>query len=383
MKYLKKSAEVLIGKAGVRPRSDLSDYTATLVLPTHYSDGSGDNLLGIQVTREHLVQLRGEIHRYLSETTENKPEPESVELVNNFNLKSIELKMSEEEVDRILAKIKQPSKLQHLQNRNQQKQTHLVIDPKLMMVIQHKPTGQPDSWSAKIHILPGLNSIAEGGKLELSVLGNCEENARERLSIAFHDFIMTCLKPDSSESRIPDIVRENQQPVNSAKGTDIKLLEFDLNEVTSRETISKKTSEKWEARTVHWLNGCERELIAFGETEIKARTQLYKGLEGLEALLLANRSSDTNEPENSKQVNKADDKDSAPFKLNPNRAMSMKIGVDKWEARTKIFNGINDELVDLVATAGSEEVARKELDIKFSNFAIPTMNFIKFMSQDS
>lgn len=89
------------------------------------------------------------------------------------------------------------------------------------------------------------------------------------------------------------------------------------------------------------------------------------------------------EIESSKQVNKTDNKDSTPFKLNPIRVMSMKVGAEKWEARTRIFNGISDGLVDLIATADSEEAAREELDKKFENFAKPMTNFIKFMSQAS
>lgn len=296
MKYLKKSAEVLIGKAGVQ-KSHLSDYTVTLVLPTHYSDGSGDDLLGIQVTRGHLEHLRNEIDRCLSETTEDKPEPESVELVNNLSFKA-ETGLAEAQLLGVFDQVSQQVK-QMLQTRNQQKQTQLVIDPKLMMIIQHKPTGKPDSWSAKIHTLTGLKDFFANGRLELSVFADSEENARERLNIAFHNFIMACIYPDSSESRIPDIVRENQQPV----------------------------SESYETK-------------------------------------------------------KADDKDSTPFKLNPDRVMSMKVGADKWEARTRFFN-VNDGLTDLVATADSEETAREELDKKFSNLAGPMMNFIRFMSQDS
>lgn len=89
------------------------------------------------------------------------------------------------------------------------------------------------------------------------------------------------------------------------------------------------------------------------------------------------------EIESSKQVNKIDDKDYTSFKLNPIRVMSMKVGAEKWEARTRIFNGINDGLTDLIATGDSEEAAREELDKKFENFAKVMTNFIKFMSQAS
>lgn len=294
MKYLKKSAQVLIGKTGVQSKSHLSDYTATLVLLTHYSDASGDDLLGVQVTRKHLEQLRNEIDRYLSETSEDKPEPESVELVNNLSFIS-EICEGKTVYDFVIVK---PQVTEQSQNMSQQKQTHLVIDPKVVMVNQLKPTGEPDSWFAKICVLTGVLPDPDG-KLEMSVLGNSEENVRAKLNTGFHDLIMACINPDSLESKIPDIVRENQQP----------------------------------------------------------------------------------DSQNS-ETNKTDDKDSAPLKLNPSRVMSMKIGADKWEARTKLFNWTSDGLTDLVATADSEEAARQELDKKFSNLAGPMMNFIRFMSQD-
>jgi len=75
--------------------------------------------------------------------------------------------------------------------------------------------------------------------------------------------------------------------------------------------------------------------------------------------------------------------DSSSVKINPSRVMSMKVGTEKWEARTRLFNGIDDRLVDLVATADSEEAARAELDKKFESFARLMTNFMKFMSQAS
>ena len=400
MKYLKKSAEVLIGKAGVQPRSDLSDYTATLVLPTHYFDGSGEDLQGIQVTREHLEWLRNEIDRYLmSETTEDKPESESVELVNNLSFKA-ETGLTESQLLGVLGQVSQQVR-QRLQTRNQQKQAQLVIDPKLMMVIQHKPTGEPDSWSAKIHTLTGLDDFFASGRLELSVLADSEENARERLNIAFHNFIIACIYPDSPESRIPDIVRKNQRPVSENDEKTVARVFATLNQQLTEQlknsnrvkgmlqvidkVTSKKTNEGWEARAVYW-KGCNIELTAFGDTETEARTKVYKELIVLlqdQLTNFANHLSVANKPEDIKQVDNPDDKDSAPLKLNPSRVMSMKIGADKWEARTKLFSWTSDQSTDLVATADSEEAAREDLDKKFSNLAGPMMNFIKFMSQVS
>src|SRR4028119_1949182 len=279
MKYLKKSAQVLIGKAGVQSKSHLSDYTATLVLPTHYSDGSGDDLLGIQVTREHLEWLRNEIDRYLSETTENKLEPENVKVVNNLSFKA-ETGLTEAQVLGVFGQVGQQVR-QMLQTRNQQKQAQLVIDPKLMMVIQHKPTGEPDSWSAKIHTLTGLDDFFASGRLELSVLADSEENARERLNIAFHNFIIACIYPDSPESRIPDIVRKNQRPVSENDEKTVARVFATLNQQLTEQlknsnrvkgmlqvidkVTSKKTNEGWEARAVYW-KGCNIELTAFGDT---------------------------------------------------------------------------------------------------------------------
>lgn len=156
----------------------------------------------------------------------------------------------------------------------------------------------------------------------------------------------------------------------------MKLLRFNLSEITL-----KRNNEGWEARIVYW-NGCNIELTTFGTSETEARIELYKELIiRLQNQLSVYCSPNTHELENSKRVDLVDDKDSALFKLNPSRVMSMKIGAEKWEARTRIFNGIDDRLVDLSATAGSEEAAREELDKKFESFAKPMTNFIKFMSQ--
>jgi hypothetical protein len=297
MKYLKKSAEVLIGKAGVQSKSHLSDYTATLVMPTLYSDGSGEDLLGIQVTREHLVHLRNEIDDYLSKTNDNTPASKEVGSVNNFNIK-VETGLTEAQVLGVLGQVSQQVR-QLLQTKSQQKQAQLVIDPRLVIVNEIRSLESQTLWSAKLRLLSGFKDFSvTDARIELSVIGNSEEEVRAKLNSGFHDLIMACLYPDSSESRIPDIIQENNQPTS-------------------------------------------------GSDESK----------------------------------KADEKDATQFKLKPSYVMSIPIGGGKWEARTRIFNGIDDKLVDLVATAGSEEAAREELDKKFSSFAGPMTNFIKFMSQ--
>lgn len=374
MEYLKKSAEVLIGKAGSQNEQKssmygLTDHTAMLTLVTHYSDGSGEQLSGICVTREHLEQMRNAIDDYLFRTDNNTPVSETGS-VNNFNIKA-ETGLTEAQALSVFGQVSQQVK-QMLQNSNQQNQTQLVINPKLVIVNQYKPTGEPDSWFAKVRVLTGSISSPDG-RLELSVLGDSEENARAKLNTGFYDLIMACLNPGSSKSRIPDIVYENQQPVNSAQETRFKPLKFDLSKLTT-----KKTNEGWKARIVS-RDGWNIEVTAPGNTEIEARTNLYQRL----ILISADCSSDANELENSKQTNETDDKDDTKFKLNPSRVMSMKIGADKWEARTRIFNGINPGLTDLVATGISEEEAREELDKKFSDFAGPMTNFIRFMSQAS
>jgi hypothetical protein len=363
MKYLKKSAEVLIGKAGVQSQSHLSDYTATLILPTYYSDESGEDLLGVQVTREHLEQLQNEIDRYLRETTENKPEPESV--------------MSEEEASRFLVAVKQVTK--QLQNRSQQKQAQLVIDPRLVMVNELRSLERQTLWSAKLRLPLTLKDFTiTNERLALLAVGSSEKEVRAKLDTAFHNLIMAGVNPDSDESKIPDIVQESQQPVNLAQDTRVKPLRLDLGKVTSI-----KTNEGWKARIAYW-NGCNRILSVFGNSESEAKAELYKELiVELQEQYDVYSSSTTSEPGNIKQADKASDKDSASFKLNPSRVMSMKVGADKWEARTKLFNWTSDGLTDLVATASSEEAARDELDKKFLNLAGPMMNFIKFMSQAS
>lgn len=153
--------------------------------------------------------------------------------------------------------------------------------------------------------------------------------------------------------------------------------------VAVNKTTSKRTSEGWEARIVYW-KGCNIELTAYGNSEAEAKAELYKELIiRLQDQFAADKLSTANEAESGRQVNETDNKDSVPFKLNPIRVMSMKIGAERWEARTRVFNGINDGLIDLVAVADSEDVARYELDKKFSSFATAMTNFIKFMSQAS
>lgn len=160
--------------------------------------------------------------------------------------------------------------------------------------------------------------------------------------------------------------------------TALTQLTFDLGKITVNET-----GQEWKARIVYW-DGCNIELTAYGSTPSRAKAKLYEELiVWLQNQLSAYSLSEANEPESSKQVDKPDEKDSTPFRLNPSRVMSMKIGAETWEARTRLFNGISDGLVDLVATGDSEKVARKELDKKFENFARPMTNFIKFMSQNS
>lgn len=423
MKYLKKSAEVLIGKAGSQNEQELSkygltDHTAMLTLVTHYSHGSGEELSGICVTHEHLEQMRNAINDYLSKIDNNAPISEEVGSVNNFYLK-VETGLNEAQTLKVFGQFSQQVK-QMLQNNNQQKQTQLAIDPKLVMVNQYKPTGEPNSWFAKIRVLTGIISNPDG-RIELEALGDSEENVRKELNVGFHNLIMACVNPDSSESRIPDIAHENQQkikrrqglqkltqflqdegfyedgrledlqdllsgdrssgknqqPVNSTQDTKIKSLRLDTGEVTS-----KKTDERWEASTIVYWNDGSRALTAFGDTEAEAIAQLHKELILFQDHLSANHFSAANEAENSEQINESNEKGATQFKLNPSRFMSMKIGTEKWEARTRLFNGMNFELIDLVAKANSEEEAREELNNKFSNFARGMTNFIKFMSQD-
>lgn len=380
MKYLKKSSEVLIGKAGSQDEQKLTkhgfaltDHTAMLTLVTHYSDGSGEELSGLCVTHEHLEQIRKAIDDYLLKTDNNIQISKETGSVNNFNFK-VETGLTEAQTLNVFDQVSQQVK-QMLQNNNKQKQTQLAICPKLVTVNQLLPEGQ-NSWSAKLRLLSGLKDFSTDGKIELSVMGSSEKEVRAKLNTGFCDLIMACVNPDSSVSRIPDIFHENQQPVNSIKDTRIKRLRLDIINVTS-----KKTNEVWEARIPYW-DGCNKELTSFGDTETEARTQLYKELIFLlQDQLSACYFSDTTEPGSTKQVNKTDDKDVTQFKLNPSRVMSIKIGSEKWEARTRIFNGINAGLTDLVATGVSEEAAREELDKKFSDFAEPMTNFIKFMSQ--
>lgn len=426
MKYLKKSADVLIGKAGGQNEAsqfyyNVADYTAMVAMTTNNDDGLREEFSGICVTHEQLKQIRKAIDDYLLKTDGNAQTSEQVGYVNNFNIKA-ETGLTETQALSVFGKVSQQVK-QMLQNNNQQKQTQLVIDPKLVRVNQYKPTGNPDSWFAKISVLTGSISDPDG-RLELSVLGNSEENARTRLNTDFNDLIMACVDPDLSESIIPDIVHENQQKkkrrqglqklthflqdegfykdgvledlqdllsgdrssgenqqsAKSTQDTKTKSLRLDLSEVTS-----KKTNELWEAsRRVYW-NDHNRKLTGVGNTETEAIAQLHKELILFQDNLFADHSlgANANKPENSEQTNETDDKDATQFKLNPSRVMSMKVGPEKWEARTRVFKGIGYGLVDLVATADSEEAARKELDKKFSDFAGPMTNFIKFMSQAS
>lgn len=376
MKYLKKSAEVLIGKAGGQNQSlsniDLADYTAMLTMITSYRDGSGEEVSGINVTRQHLEQMRNAINDYLFRTDNNTPVSETGS-VNNFNFK-VETGLTEVQTLNVFSQVSQQV-TQLLQNSNQQKQAQLVIDPRLVMVKQLLPKGL-NSWVAKLRLLSGFKDFSIDGKIELSIMGSSEEEVRAKLDTGFNDLIMACVDPDLSESRIPDIAaQENQQPVNSAQETGIKPIRFNLNKVTAR----KINEKEWKA-TIKSCDGCEIAVVsALGDTETEAKSQLYLKL----IPLSADCSFDANEPENSKQNNETNDKEATQFKLNPSRVMSMKIGVDKWEARTRIFNGISPGLTNLVATGASEEAAREELDKKFSDFAGPMTNFIKFMSQAS
>lgn len=376
MKYLKKSAEVLVGNAGGQNEdnlggNNLADYTAMLTMITYGCDGAGEAFLGICATPEHLEQIRNAIDNYLFRTDGNALTSERVGFVNNLNIKS---ETSEEEIVRVFATVSQQV-TERLQNRNQQKQTELVIDPRLVIVNQFGPSENQNSWSAKLRLLSGLKDFSTDGRIELSVLGSSEKEVREKLNTGFYHLIMACINPDLSESRIPDIVHENQRPVNSAQDTKIKPIRFDLSKVTSR-----KINEKEWIATIKSCEGYEIAVVSgLGDTETEAKTQLYQKL----IFLSADCFCYANEPENNKQINETGNKDATQFKLNSSRVMSMKIGVDKWEARTRLFNGIGDRLVDLVATADSEESARKELDKKFSDFAGPMTNFIKFMSQVS
>lgn len=382
MKYLKKSAEVLIGKAGSQNENnlsgcDLADYTAMLAMTTYRCDGNEEEFSGICATRSHLEQIRSAIDGYLLK-------PENVEEIDGNTFKPLigarvfdaatNSVLSAEESTKIFGKITE--QVARTQNR-EQKQTRLEIDPKLVMVEQFGTPEEPNSWSAKLRILSNVEFSIDG-KINLSAIGSSEEEVRTKLNTSFHCLIMACVSPDSPESRILDIIHDNQQPINLAKNVKKNPLTFDLSKTTVNEI-----GQEWEARIVYW-NGCNIELTAYGSTPSKAKNELYEELiVRLQNQLSTYSLSEANEPESSKQVDKPDDKDSTLFKLNPSRVMSMKIGAKTWEARTRLFNGISDGLVDLVATGDSEEVAREELDKKFESFARPMTNFIKFMSQNS
>ena len=382
MKYLKKSAEVLIGEAGSQNENnlsgcDLADYTAMLAITTYRCDGNEEEFSGICATRSHLEQIRSAINGYLlksknvEEMDGNTFKPLIGAQVFDAATNSV---LSVEESTKIFAKITE--RVARTQNK-EQKQTRLEIDPKLVMVEQFVLPEKPNSWSAKLHILSNVEFSIDG-KINLSAIGSSEEEARAKLNTSFHCLITACTSSDSPESRILDIVHDNQQPINLAENVKKNPLTFDLGKITVNET-----GQEWKARIVYW-DGCNIELTAYGSTPSRAKAKLYEELiVWLQNQLSAYNLSEANEPESSKQVDKPDEKDSTPFRLNPSRVMSMKIGAETWEARTRLFNGISDGLVDLVATGDSEKVARKELDKKFENFARPMTNFIKFMSQNS
>lgn len=377
MKYLKKSAEVLIGKAGGQSEAsqfyyNVADYTAMVAMTTNSCDGLDEEFSGVCVTHEQLKQIRKAIDDYLSKTDDNAPVSEKVGSVNKFSLKSAISKRWGQDNP-----LKDPVNSFNLKSEISKKEAADAIFGTVNELMSEVTTSKNTNgvWEAKI--VHGRN-----GSNILTSLGDTETEARTKLYQLIETWKDQLFPHRSSdELRIPNIVKENEQSVNSAQKRKIKpLLRVDLSKA-----MSKKTEEGWEARIVYW-NGCNIELTAFGSTEFEAKAELYKEMAVKLQNQLVSLFSAENEPKDSKQTNETDetdDKDATQFKLNPSRVMSTKVGVDKWEARTRLCNGMNFELVDLVATADSEEIARWNLDKKFSDFAKGMTNFIKFMSQDS
>jgi hypothetical protein len=238
MKYLKPESAILVGSStssthGVDIRGEYT-ATATLSLTTVCSDGSGEQLQGIYVTRSQLEQIRNEIDNYLQKTAESqsklgiadsKQKPEADAITTEVNA-STEIDGSE---THLAWKLRNWSKVFGEAEAAKSGTSNATLNPSNFGKVDDTPAlGSNDAeqkqklkinsklvWmeqSDEIPSKPYCAKISEWcnpgdgdrGSISLYALGSSEEEARATLDAQFEALVLRCVDTKLTKLEVLD-----------------------------------------------------------------------------------------------------------------------------------------------------------------------------------
>lgn len=350
MKYLKPASAILVGSSvsGFN-KATTEECTATLGLTTLCSDGSGEQLQGIYVTRSQLEQMRNEIDNYLRNTAEGEPKlgvadslrkPEATAVTSDFNVNITGNSnfSKEEEIGKLLLEIAQRvTETQGRQSNDAESKQKLKINPELVWIEQSAEIPSKP-YSAKIYqwCNPGDGNR---GSISLYALGKSEEEARATLDAQFEALVLRCADTGLTKPEVSDVTFNEQ--LNEFK----QKIQKDMSDPKIRALMKTVTGQNW--------------------SEAPSATPNLDNSE---------EANDTPTPKSKKtEPQKAEEK-SQIFKLNPDKVASRKVStscINPWEARVTLSFDLDrrgQNCVDMIGRGDCAEEARSNLDAKFTTF---------------